>query len=849
MAADFFIRGDTKLDTKGFENAVGKLKQASQKGFSVIVKMGTDSADALENVSTNAKKANETLKLTQSTCSKVSSGFSKVADNSKKSSEEIGKNSQETRENTKNQKENSEKTKENSKTKEENSKKTKEHSEKTKENTEQLKKWGEAVEKLGGVAKKGFGVIASATAAATAALGTAGIASVKLASDLTEVQNVVDVTFGNSATEIDKWSKNAANAFGLSELQAKQFNGTMGAMLKSMGLTDSAILEMSTSMVGLAGDFASFYNLDVETAFQKIRSGISGETEPLKELGINMSVANLEAFALSQGLNKTYDSMTQAEQATLRYNYLMSTTSDAQGDFARTSDSLANQLRIASLQVQDLGGSIGAFLLPMANQGLQAINEMLTGLKEGFESGGIGGLIDSFQIIIVKTLEGIANAAPDFVQTAVELIGSFANGIVQALPQLVPAAGQILQTLVTGIIQLAPTVFSALQQLGSMILSAIQAILPNVTAGVSSFLETMLPQLLSFTEGLRERVGELVDIGLQLIQNLWNGIVQALPALIENIPQIITNIAGIINDNFPKILATGISMIWELIKGILGAIPDIIAALPKIIEAIVSVFTSFNWLSLGSNIITMLKNGITAMKGAVSEAAKNIFETVKGIIANLPETLKNIGSSGISFMANAIKGMLSAVVNAAKSIFNGIVGAVTSLPSKLFEIAKNAISKIWDSFISMDWGSLGGNVINGIIGGIGGALGGLVDAAVNAAKSAFDAAKNFLGIHSPSRLFRDQIGKMIPQGMAVGIETDTDKAVKSVQFSAQEILNKAKAALMSNNIPANSFAPVGSFSQMVQVSAALQTEHTTIVEMDGRTVGKVIAPFVDEFLF
>lgn len=706
-----------------------------------------------------------------------------------------------------------------------------------------------AVSKLGSVAKKGFGVIAKATTAATAALGTAGVASIKLASDLTEVQNVVDVTFGDNASEINKWAKAAATSFGLSELQAKQFNGTMGAMLKSMGLTDSAILDMSTSMVGLAGDFASFYNLDAETAFQKIRSGISGETEPLKELGINMSVANLEAYALSQGINKSYDSMTQAEQATLRYNFLMSTTADAQGDFARTSDSLANQMRIANLQIQDLGGTIGTTLLPMANEGLRVFNEMLSGLKEGFQSGGFDGLMDAFQTVTVQALNILANAAPSFVETAVSLLGSFVNGIVQSLPQLLPAASQILQTLVGGIIQLAPTVFSALQQIGNMILTAIQSILPNVTTGVTTFLQNMLPQLLSFTEGLREKVGELVDIGLQLIQNIWNGIVQALPALIENVPQIITNIAGIINDNFPKILATGLSMIWELIKGIFMAIPDIIAALPQIIEAIVSVFTAFNWISLGSNIITMLKNGITAMKGAVTEAAKGIFETVKSIIANLPSTLQNIGSSAISFLSSGIRGMLSTVIGVAKSVLSGIVNAITSLPSKLFDIGKSAISKVCHAFTSVDWSSIGSNVINGIIGGIGSALGGLVNAAVNAAKSAFEAAKNFLGIHSPSRLFRDEIGKMIPQGMAIGVEADTSKAVNSVQLSAQAMLDKAKSALYANNTPSGSIALAGSTSSAVSVNAALQTTHTTIVEVDGRTLGKVVAPYVDEFLF
>ncbi len=212
---------------------------------------------------------------------------------------------------------------------------------------------------------KAVAVVVAAAGAAVLAFAKNGL---ELASDLAEVQNVVDVTFGDGAKIIDQWAKDAAEAYGLSILSAKQYTGTMGAMLKSMQLSDDVALDMSTSLVGLAGDMASFYNLDHETAFEKIRSGISGETEPLKQLGINMSVTNLEAYALSQGITEAYSSMTEAEKVTLRYNYLMQVTADAQGDFARTSDGFANQQRILKLEIQNLSASLGEKLLPIINE-------------------------------------------------------------------------------------------------------------------------------------------------------------------------------------------------------------------------------------------------------------------------------------------------------------------------------------------------------------------------------------------------------------------------------------------------------------------------------------------------
>ena len=200
---------------------------------------------------------------------------------------------------------------------------------------------------------------------------------VELASNLEEVQNVVDTTFGAGAQQIYKWSDAAAEGFGISSLQAQKMNGTLGAMLKSMGLSSEAIIQMSTDMVGLTGDMASFYNLDAGEAFEKIRSGISGETEPLKQLGINMSVANLEAYALAQGIETAYKKMSQAEQAQLRYSYLMSVTADAQGDFARTADSYANQQRILQLNIENLSATLGQSLLPHLNETITLINNKL----------------------------------------------------------------------------------------------------------------------------------------------------------------------------------------------------------------------------------------------------------------------------------------------------------------------------------------------------------------------------------------------------------------------------------------------------------------------------------------
>ncbi len=237
---------------------------------------------------------------------------------------------------------------------------------------------------------QGVGVMLGTLGAAAVAGVIAGArayvdGAIDVASDLKEVQNVVDVTFKESSGAVNQWAKDAKNAYGMSELKAKQYTSTMGAMLKSMQLSMDQVLSMSMGVAGLTGDMASFYNLKHEDAFEKIKSGIAGETEGLKSLGINMSVANLEAYALSKGITKNFNSMNQGEQATLRYNYLMQVTADAQGDFARTSDGYANQQRILATTQEELAAAIGEMFLPVALEATKALNSLVGSLGDAVE--------------------------------------------------------------------------------------------------------------------------------------------------------------------------------------------------------------------------------------------------------------------------------------------------------------------------------------------------------------------------------------------------------------------------------------------------------------------------------
>ncbi len=204
-----------------------------------------------------------------------------------------------------------------------------------------------------------------------------GAKCVDLGSDLAEVQNVVDVVFPHMSAQVDEFAKSAAASFGLSETMAKKYTGTFGAMAKAFGFSEEQAYDMSKTLTGLAGDVASFYNISQDEAYTKLKSVFTGETETLKDLGVVMTQSALDAYALANGYGKTTQAMSEAEKVALRYAFVQDKLSAAQGDFARTSDSWANQVRILKLNVESIMATIGQGLINILTPVIKIINTVL----------------------------------------------------------------------------------------------------------------------------------------------------------------------------------------------------------------------------------------------------------------------------------------------------------------------------------------------------------------------------------------------------------------------------------------------------------------------------------------
>ena len=367
--------------------------------------------------------------------------------------------------------------------------------------------------------------------------------------------------------------------------------------------------------------------------------------------------------------------------------------------------------------------------------------------------------------------------------------------------------GTKLATLLTSIdwvgifvsaISVAGKAITALTQLG---VSFMDNLAKGITNGTQQFISKGLSALTSFTANLRSNAGKLVDSGLKLMLNLAKGIAKAMPDIIKNVPQIVINIAGVINDNAPKILLAGVQLIAILLKGLIQSIPTLIANVPKIVQAIVSVFTAYNWLSLGKSLITGIKNGIMNAKNTAVDAMKNTYNGLIDAIKNLPSKLKGLGENGIKGIGNGITGKLSGLKTTAGKILTNIIEAVKNLPKELSKKATSAIRDMKTTFKNVDWGSVGMNVVKGIAKGVGDFAWILVDKMTSLAQKAWEGVKDFFGIHSPSRLMRDTVGKMIPAGITVGLEKafpdtidtllDQSKQLANVPFTAPYVANGA----------------------------------------------------------
>lgn len=376
----------------------------------------------------------------------------------------------------------------------------------------------------------------------------------------------------------------------------------------------------------------------------------------------------LATIFTTQGL-QAFNKMTASSDATVQkfWKGIQDSSGSAAQQAATQLDNLQGDMTLLSSATEGLELAFYNTFSGTVRGAIKGITSEVSGLAEAMESGGISGALSK----LAQDAINFSGQLPGLTKIGGDLINGLISSVTQNSGSITTAVGQLLNNL-------ASTISTGLNVFTSVGVNLLTTIASGMAQGIPTFLGQALPMLTQFTESLRSNAGSLINAGLALIQNIAQGLINSIPVLIAYVPTIITNLAGIINDNAPKILATGVTIITNLAIGLVRAIPLLIANLPKIITAIVSVFTAFNWLSLGKNIVTGIIKGIKNLPSLLKSTAKNAVNGFKGAFKG----------NGI---LSAVKGAFTKIPSAVKSIFTKAVSLVKSFPGRF----KSALKFSW----------------------------------------------------------------------------------------------------------------------------------------------------------
>jgi phage-related protein len=533
--------------------------------------------------------------------------------------------------------------------------------------------------------------------------------SIKQASDLNETISKTDVVFGNASDAVLEWSTNTLKSVGLAQGTSLDMVSTYGDMATSMGYNQEKASELSMSIVELAGDMASFKNMNPEQVHTALTGIFTGETEALKSLGIVMTETNLKEYARQQGITKSIEDMTQAEKVQLRYNYVMDMASNSIGDFTRTQDSSANQMRIFTESIKELGAKIGELLLPTFTEIVKWLNKAV----EWFSK-----LDPSIQGIIVKLALFLAVIAPiliagGFLISTLGTIITFIAGLSIEVVAIVLVITGFVAVLAGVIIKtgLWRDILERLKVVGGLVLNVLKEMWEALKQGedpISKALE-MLQKLTSKNTDLSNAIGllkekweffssrvkELLEDLWTKFQEAWAGIWEVvqpffqrlqdevLPIFIETVGYIL-ELLGEMASNFKE----NLDLIWEAWKKVWNKIKPYVESALDLTATIIK-----NSMEIIKNTVKLAiailkgdwKGAWTAIKNIIKAGSNNsvaIWKKFKSLVIKVIKSLASMAKSRIkqlgSDLVSAIKAKNNLMYNAGKNLMRMLISGISS---------------------------------------------------------------------------------------------------------------------------------------------------------------------------
>lgn len=379
--------------------------------------------------------------------------------------------------------------------------------------------------------------------------------------------------------------------------------------------------------------------------------------------------------------------------------------------------------------------------------------------------------------ILTALINGIAQALPTIIQAAIQIIMALFNGLIQALPTIISAAIQIIQALIQGLVEALPAIIeAALQIITGLVQGLIQA-LPMI-------LEAALQIIMGLVNALIENIGPILEAGIQILMALIQGLIQMIPELIVAAIEIITTLLTSILSNLPQLLEAGVKLLLALIQGLIQMIPQLLAGAIQIMMALLKAIVDY--------VPKLLQAGVQLLQA--------LIQGIASLIGSLVSTIASMMGQVVSKIASFLGQMLSGGANLIRNLISGIGSMIGSVVGKIGSMGSSMISSITGFAGQMV--SAGVNLVQGFINGIGSMVSSVVNAAANMASSALNAVKGFLGIHSPSRVM-EKMGVYTGQGFVNGIgnmiRTTRDKAIEMAS-TVTDALSNVKMNIQENGV-------------------------------------------------
>lgn len=642
------------------------------------------------------------------------------------------------------------------------------------------KGFNKGIKNLGNIAQGGLKVLAGSVAGIAAGFGVMTKSALDSFASLEQNIGGVETLFKDSAQKVIDSAENAYKTAGLSaNAYMETVTSFSASLLQSLGndtekaadYADRAIIDMSdnankmgTSMEMIQNAYQGFAKQNY-TMLDNLKLGYGGTASEMYRLlqdaaNLNEEFASTAKFSMdSKGhLEANFADITEAI-------HIVQTEMGITGTTAKeASETISGSIASAKGAFDNFlngTGSPEALAESMVTAGknvLKGLGEIVPRLLQTLPE--VGKLI---QENLVNSLSG--DSMQKIVEAGKNAVMSLIDGMLASIPTIIPVALNFVKLIADTVITNVPTLI----QKGYELLS-------NLVDGFVKAIPEALPKILDFVQGIGDKLAEaapiLIQKGFELLQKLVEGIITAVPILISRVPEIISTFANIINDNFPTILMKGAQLLGQLVLGLIQSIPTLIANIPKIISAIVDTLMAFQWLNLGRGIIKFLGDGIGAMKDFVVKKGFEILTGLKNTLMNLPSTLANIGRTAVSGLGNAISAGISWVKNAAGNIVSAIVNTIKSIPGEMLSIGKDIVKGLWNGISDM--------------------TGWVIDKIQGFGESVLGGIKDFFGIHSPSRVMRDEVGKYMAQGVGVGFEKNIP--IKQMTAGMKKAIGKIQTA-------------------------------------------------------